>query len=84
MHHAVDSVAPEQKVMLSVTDSGPGFGSETAAKLFKPFFTTRSNGTGLGLSVAQHIAMKHGGVVLADNLIEGGAKFSVWLPMITP
>lgn len=70
-------------VQLSVTDSGPGFSPETAAKLFKPFFTTRSNGTGLGLSVAQHIAMKHGGVVLAENMTKGGARFSIWLPMGT-
>jgi len=71
-------------VLLSVTDSGHGFSSETATKLFKPFFTTRSSGTGLGLSVAQHIAMKHGGVVLAKNLPEGGARFSIWLPIAIP
>ena len=71
-------------VMLSVTDAGPGFSKETADKLFKPFFTTRASGTGLGLSVAQHIAMKHGGVVLAENLPKGGAKFSIWLPMVRP
>jgi len=70
-------------ILLSVTDSGTGFSSETAAKLFKPFFTTRSSGTGLGLSVAQHIAMKHGGVVLAENLPAGGARFSIWLPAAT-
>ncbi len=68
-------------VQLCVTDTGPGFSAETAAKLFKPFFTTRASGTGLGLSVAQHIAMKHGGVVLAENLPEGGARFSIWLPL---
>ena len=68
-------------VQLNVTDTGPGFSAETAAKLFKPFFTTRANGTGLGLSVAQHIAMKHGGVVLAENRSEGGARFSIWLPL---
>ena len=70
-------------IQLSVTDAGPGFSAETAAKLFKPFFTTRAKGTGLGLSVAQHIAMKHGGVVLAENLPEGGARFSIWLPLET-
>lgn len=67
-------------LLLGVTDSGSGFDSETASKLFKPFFTTRASGTGLGLSVAQHIAMKHGGVVLAENLATGGARFSIWLP----
>lgn len=70
-------------IRLSVTDGGPGFDSATAARLFKPFFTTRPTGTGLGLSVAQHIVMKHGGVVLAENLPEGGARFSIWLPMPT-
>jgi signal transduction histidine kinase len=70
-------------IRLSVTDSGAGFDSATAARLFKPFFTTRPTGTGLGLSVAQHIVMKHGGVVLAENLPEGGARFSIWLPMTT-
>jgi signal transduction histidine kinase len=70
-------------ILLSVTDSGPGFSAEEAAKLFKPFFTTRASGTGLGLPVAQHIAMKHGGVVLAENLATGGARFGIWLPMKT-
>lgn len=69
---------------LAVDDAGPGFDQETAAKLFKPFFTTRASGTGLGLSVAQHIAMKHGGVVLAENLPGGGARFSIWLPVTPP
>lgn len=73
--------AQKAGVLLGVADSGPGFSQETAAKLFKPFFTTRSSGTGLGLSVAQHIAMKHGGLVIAENLPEGGARFSIWLPL---
>jgi len=66
--------------LLSVTDSGTGFNDDVAKKLFKPFFTTRPGGTGLGLSVAQFIAMKHGGAVRAKNLPGGGACFSIWLP----
>ncbi|MCX7175461.1 MAG: ATP-binding protein [Proteobacteria bacterium] len=66
--------------LLSVTDCGSGFNEETAKKLFKPFFTTRPGGTGLGLSVAQFIAMKHGGTVRAESLPGGGARFSIWLP----
>lgn len=82
VHVALEAARHESAdgVRLSVTDAGPGFGRDTAAKLFKPFFTTRANGTGLGLSVAQHIAMKHGGVVFAENLSAGGARFSIWLP----
>lgn len=78
------SHAPRDQVPgidLCVTDSGPGFDSATAGKLFKPFFTTRPTGTGLGLSVAQHIAMKHGGTVHAENRPEGGARFHIWLPL---
>jgi signal transduction histidine kinase len=66
--------------LLSVTDGGSGFNDDVAQKLFKPFFTTRPGGTGLGLSVAQFIAMKHGGVVRAENISGGGARFSIWLP----
>jgi len=71
-------------IELAVTDAGPGYSPDAADKLFKPFFTTRATGTGLGLYVAQHIAMKHGGVVLAENLAQGGARFSIWLPLTNP
>ena len=65
---------------LAVADSGPGMTPEVAAKLFTPFFTTRAGGTGLGLSVAQHIALQHGGSISAENKPGGGALFTVWLP----
>lgn len=71
-------------LQIGVTDAGPGFSPDAADKLFKPFFTTRATGTGLGLYVAQHIAMKHGGVILAENLAQGGARFSIWLPRKDP
>jgi signal transduction histidine kinase len=66
---------------LTVTDSGPGLKPEVMAKLFTPFFTTRSGGTGLGLSVAQHIAALHGGSIHAENRPQGGACFTIWLPV---
>lgn len=69
--------------LLSVTDGGSGFDAVVAQKLFKPFFTTRPGGTGLGLSVAQFIAMKHGGSMRAENVAGGGARFSIWLPAAT-
>lgn len=80
------TLAPSERdgapgVLLAVTDAGPGISPDAADKLFKPFFTTRATGTGLGLYVAQHIAMKHGGAVLAENLAQGGARFSIWLPL---
>ena len=97
IHNAI-LAAPESTVVISlasaeqndipgyqftVTDSGSGFSDDVAAKLFKPFFTTRAQGTGLGLSVAQHIVMKHGGSIWAENMTDGGARFSFWLPAIS-
>ena len=65
---------------LVVSDRGPGIAPEVAAKLFTPFFTTRHGGTGLGLSVAQHIVVMHGGSVHGENMPDGGARFIIWLP----
>lgn len=65
---------------IDVEDEGPGMSEETAAKLFTPFFTTRKEGTGLGLAVVRHIALLHEGSVSASNRPEGGARFALWLP----
>ena len=64
-----------------VFDNGPGIPDETRAKLFRPFFTTKSSGTGLGLAVVQKIIVQHGGQVEARNRPEGGASFIVTLPV---
>jgi signal transduction histidine kinase len=80
---AAETQAGVPGYQLSVTDRGGGFSDAVAAQLFKPFFTTRAEGTGLGLPVAQHIAMKHGGLLRAESLPTGGARFSIWLPAIT-
>ncbi len=63
-----------------VRDHGPGLNPQVAEKLFTPFFSTRPGGTGLGLSVAQHIAVQHGGSLWAEDNPGGGACFVLWLP----
>lgn len=65
---------------LAVADHGPGIPPEAAKKLFTPFFSTRPGGTGLGLSVAQHIVVQHGGVIRVGDNPGGGARFAIWLP----
>jgi PAS domain S-box-containing protein len=65
---------------LRVLDNGPGIPADVLPKLFRPFFTTKVNGTGLGLAVVQKILLQHGGRVEAQNRSEGGAEFIVTLP----
>jgi signal transduction histidine kinase len=66
--------------VLAVRDHGKGIAPEILDKVFAPFFTTRHEGTGLGLPVVQHVALLHQGFVSVENLPEGGTQFAVWLP----
>jgi nitrogen-specific signal transduction histidine kinase len=66
---------------ISVSDNGPGIPADVMPKLFRPFFTTKANGTGLGLAVVQKIIVQHGGQVEVRNRAEGGAEFIVTLPL---
>lgn len=65
---------------LSVHDHGPGVADDIVDKIFTPFFTTRTEGTGLGLPVVQHVAILHEGRITVTNPDEGGALFALWLP----
>jgi two-component system sensor histidine kinase FlrB len=69
------------QVCISVEDNGPGIDPEQMQKIFEPFYTTRSQGTGLGLSVVKTVAQAHQGSVEVTNKPEGGAIFSLYLPI---
>ena len=66
-------------VEVSVSDTGPGLSPELEAELFKPFFTTKSTGMGVGLSICRTIIDAHGGEISAKSLTEGGARFQFTL-----
>lgn len=67
-------------VRLWVQDSGPGLSSEVLERLFRPFFTTKNDGNGLGLWISQGLVERYGGHITAENLSEGsGASFCVAL-----
>jgi PAS domain S-box-containing protein len=65
---------------IRIADNGPGIPPSVYAKLFRPFFTTKAKGTGLGLAVVQKIVVQHGGQIEVRNRPEGGAEFIVTLP----
>ncbi len=68
-------------VRISVSDNGPGLDLAQTEKIFEPFYTTKSQGTGLGLAVVSSVASAHQGRVEADNNPQGGAIFSMLLPI---
>lgn len=73
--HAVD----DDMVQVDVTDTGTGLSKEAVASLFRPFFTTKSRGMGIGLSICRTIIDGHGGQIWAESNPTGGTTFSFTL-----
>ena len=67
-------------VLIQVADDGPGIATDVADKMFSPFYTTKTAGSGLGLTICAQIIKAHGGVLRGENLSDGGACFSFILP----
>lgn len=70
--------------LVSVADAGDGILAEKVTEIFKPFFTTKAQGMGIGLSIAHTIVEAHGGRIWAENAPSGGAVFHVALPLAAP
>jgi C4-dicarboxylate-specific signal transduction histidine kinase len=68
------------KICVSVRDAGPGFPDGLADQLFEPFFSTKTEGTGMGLAIARSIIEAHGGTLSGKNCADGGAIFTICLP----
>ena len=68
-------------LLLRMQDTGPGIPAENLGDIFDPYFTTKTEGCGLGLWIAQQIAVAHGGDLRAANAPEGGAVFTLALPV---
>lgn len=75
----ISCVRSGDELLLQVEDSGPGIPDADLERIFEPFFTKKSEGVGLGLSLARQIVAAHGGTLEASNLPGGGARFTVRL-----
>ncbi len=76
----VADCAAGKYVVVRVTDRGVGIPLEDRDKVFVPFFTNKSTGTGMGLSIVQRVAELHRGAVEFDTEIGRGTEFRIWLP----
>ena len=68
-------------VVLDLIDTGKGMAPEVAAKAFRPFFSTRDGGTGLGLPTTRKIVQAHGGTIEVQSEVGRGTKFTIRLPI---
>ncbi len=76
----IASLAQDRNVIVKVGDSGPGVPSSARGRVFDPFYTTKAEGTGLGLTISLRILHDHGGSISVGESPLGGAEFRVLLP----
>ena len=77
----VETGAVENAVFVRISDQGPGISADVAQQLFTPFFTTKPEGLGLGLNICRTIVESHQGRLIFNNRPDGGAAFTVYLPV---
>ena len=80
-NNQISGVKPGKYIRISITDEGCGIPKAIQDEIFTPFFTTKIDGNGLGLSSVFYIIDKHKGKVEVDSDVNGGSTFSVYLPV---
>lgn len=68
-------------ILISVRDTGEGIPQEKTDKIFTPFFTTKEEGSGVGLFVSYQIIVKHGGTIMVESEVGAGSEFRIYLPV---
>ena len=80
----VDVYSEGEGVALAIADCGVGMDEHTMAQIFEPFYSTKGEGTGLGLAVSYGIVQGHGGEIRVESQPGQGSRFTVWLPLRRP
>ncbi|ASS76274.1 hypothetical protein CIG75_15865 [Tumebacillus algifaecis] len=79
----LDEAEPDV-VQIRISDTGQGIPEDCLADVFEPFYTTKSRGTGLGLSNAKAIIEAHGGEMEVESAVDHGTVITIWLPFVPP
>ncbi len=72
---------PQEQIAITFSDTGPGIKEEDVSLIFDPFYTTKTTGMGLGLSICYDIISNHGGRIDVANNPGKGVTFTIWLPL---
>ncbi|MBN1977495.1 MAG: response regulator [Anaerolineae bacterium] len=72
--------AEDGRLAVAFSDTGHGIAPEDLKRVFEPFFSTREDGTGLGLTVSHNVVERHGGEITVESALGQGTTFTVWLP----
>lgn len=77
----IETAARNGKMRLTVSDTGTGIEPENLARIFEPYFTTKTDGSGLGLAIARRIIEAHGGTIDVTSKAGNGSRFDIVLPL---
>ena len=77
----IDVVTDQGFARIAVRDTGSGISADHLSHIFRPFFTTKRQGTGLGLSLSRRIVEQHGGHIDVQSIPGQGTEFLIWLPL---
>jgi len=75
-------LAEDRRLAVTFSDTGQGIAAEHLDQIFEPFFSTREEGTGLGLTVSRNVIEHHGGDISVQSAPGEGTTFTVWLPVL--
>ena len=78
--HVASWQARDGRLAVAFSDTGHGIAPEDLKRVFEPFFSTREDGTGLGLTVSHSVIERHGGEIVVESTLGQGTTFTVWLP----